>query len=256
MFTLGSDPEFFLEYKGKPISAHDVVPGTKKKPEKLSRGVAVQADGTAVEINIKPAKTGKEFKENTLDALEQVRSIVPKKLKFTMTPAVFFEPKYFSTLPEVAKELGCEPDFNAANGGAINPTPTPKGKYETMRTAAGHIHFGFTKDADIFSQSHRWDCVQLASKADSIYRPFMPNWDKDKDRIQLYGKNACFRPKPYGVEYRALSVAWLKYPNLYPWIFNTAKYIHDNMAEGKQTGYWGYGGPSFTTAMLEEELHV
>ena len=253
MFTLGSDPEFFLEYKDKPISAHDMVPGTKKKPEKLARGVAVQADGTAVEINIKPAKTGKQFQENTLDALEQVRGIVPKKFKFSMTPAVFFEPKYFSTLPDVAKELGCEPDFDANSQGAINPTPKPAGKYETMRTAAGHIHYGFTKDADIFSQSHRWDCVQLALRSDSTFRPFMKNWDKDKDRIKLYGKNACFRPKPYGVEYRALSVAWLKYPDLYPWIFDTAKFIHDGMVNG-QSLY--YGCPAFNTSMLEKELSI
>jgi hypothetical protein len=34
-------------------------------------------------------------------------------------------------------------------------------------------------------------------------------WDKDKKRRLLYGKAGCFRPKPYGMEYRTLSNAWL-----------------------------------------------
>mgnify|MGYP001584855390 CR=1 FL=1 len=55
--TIGTDPEFFLEKDGKPVSAHDLVPGTKHEPYPLGKsGAHVQADGTAVEINIKPAK--------------------------------------------------------------------------------------------------------------------------------------------------------------------------------------------------------
>ena len=95
--------------------------------------------------------------------------------------------------------------------------------------------------------------MQVAAKSDSIFRMYMKNWDKDKDRIQLYGKNACFRPKPYGVEYRALSVAWLKYPDLYSWIFDTAKFIHDGMVSGP--GLY-YGAPSFSQSMLEKELSI
>jgi hypothetical protein len=233
MFTLGSDPEIFLlDKKDNPISAHDLVPGHKKSPAKLERGVMIQADGTACEFNTKPAKTAKEFKENVLDALEQVRAIVPKECKLAFKPSVFYPKTYFNSLPEAAKELGCDPDFNAATGG-VNPTPTPKGKYETMRTAAGHVHFGWTEKADIFSQSHRFDCQMIAARTDARFRKIMHLWDQDKDRATLYGKNAAYRPKHYGCEYRALSCAWLKYPNMYPFIFDTCKHVYDKMLEGE-----------------------
>ena len=255
MFTLGADPEVFLQdSKGNPISAHDLIPGTKKKPAKLARGAAVQADGTACEFNIKPAKTAREFEDNVMDALEQVRQVVPRGLYFNFSPSVFYPKTYFAKLPEVAKELGCEPDFDASTGGT-NPSPKPTGKFETMRTAAGHVHAGWTEDADIFSQSHRFDCQMYAARCDTRFRPLMKNWDYDKDRTQLYGKTACYRPKPYGVEYRALSVAWLKYPGMYQWIFNTCEHIFDRMVEGKFYDD-GVKGPLFTSKMISKELRI
>lgn len=256
MFKLGADPEFFLTRNDQPISAHDVVPGTKKEPYKLSNGAAVQADGTACEFNIAPATSAEEFQANTLDALDQIRKLVPKELKFNFTPAVFYPKTYFDVLPICAKELGCEPDYDGLTG-AINPKPTPRGKYETMRTAAGHIHVGWCEGADINEQSHRFDCQHMATRLDIAFRPQMRNWDHDKDRINLYGRTACYRPKSYGVEYRALSVAWLKYPDLYPHIFGTSKAVFDYMCSGKIDHHTFVTClPMFNMQMLDRKLEL
>lgn len=256
MFKLGADPEFFVSHGGIPVSAHDLVPGTKKEPYKLADGAAIQADGTAVEFNIKPATTAQEFKDNTLGALELIRKMVPGKYKFEFKPAVFYDYSYFNTLPMCAKELGCEPDYNAVNG-AVNPTPTPAGKYETMRTAAGHLHLGWIEGADIEDQSHRFDCQHMALKCDIAFRPQMKYWDEDKDRSFLYGKTACYRPKSYGVEYRALSVAWLQYPDLYPHIFGTAKKVYDLMSAGVTSHeQFIYALPRFKPEMLTKKLEM
>ena len=51
---VGCDPEVFVAKGGKFISAHGMIPGTKKAPHKVERG-AVQVDGMALEFNIDPA---------------------------------------------------------------------------------------------------------------------------------------------------------------------------------------------------------
>jgi hypothetical protein len=54
-FKIGADPEFFLRDKatGKFVSAHGLIPGTKRQPMKVDKG-AVQVDGMALEFNIDP----------------------------------------------------------------------------------------------------------------------------------------------------------------------------------------------------------
>lgn len=223
---VGADPEFFVSLGNQPISAHDLVPGTKDKPHKLSKG-AVQADGTAIEFNIDPAETKEQFVSNIETTLKDIRSMVPGKFEFNFTPSVLYPKDYFDKLPEYSKELGCNPDFNARTG-RVNPPPGTGGareKYPTMRTGAGHIHIGWTNGADVKDQSHMWDCCEVVKQLDKYFGPYSRVWDKDHRRQELYGAEGAFRPKPYGVEYRVLSNAWLKYPKLWPWIFDSVRFI-------------------------------
>lgn len=225
---IGADPEFFLKEKRtrRNISAHGLVPGTKAKPHKLDGG-AIQLDGTAVEFNIDPAKTRAEFNENVKKVLAQVRKIVPDKYDFNFSPSVKYGPKYFETIPDDCKELGCNPDHDAYRDGALNPIPEAVG---TMRTGAGHIHIGYTNDAKVNDPSHLTDCMILVQNMDALLRPIEHLWDKDTQRRKMYGKYGAFRPKPYGVEYRALSNAWVKDPDLYSFIYDISRYAY-NMAE-------------------------
>lgn len=231
MIKIGCDPEFFLysEKHDAFVSAHDLVPGTKEDPYRLEKG-AVQADGTAVEFNIDPATTDKEFSDNILTVLTQIRDMIDPKLKFRFLPSVRYKPEYFAELPDVSKELGCTPDFNAYNEGKPNEKPDNK---TTMRTGAGHIHIGFTEDKDPFDKSHLWDCCEVVKALDNVYGNIEPVFDTDKDRRRMYGAKGAFRPKHYGVEYRVPSNAWVKYPGLHKVMFSMSKTTIETLKEGR-----------------------
>lgn len=228
--TIGADPEFFLKNKTDYISAHNLVPGTKSKPHPLYRG-AVQADGTAVEFNIEPAFTADDFALSIQAVLAQVRAMIPLEYQFSYTPAVQYKENYFDELPEFSKELGCDPDYNAYTG-AANPRPNPSKRYKTLRTGAGHLHIGFTSTKDHTGQSHMWDCKTLVQALDKYFMFFVERWDKDKTRQNLYGGWGAFRPKPYGVEYRVLSNAWLNHPTLWSWLFDSTVAITKVLGSG------------------------
>lgn len=233
IIPIGSDPEFFLfdTEKNMNISAHDYIPGTKQKPEKLKHG-AVQLDGTAAEFNIDPAHSREEFVHNITEVLSQVRKMVPKHIAFQFKPSVVYEKTYFDTLvPNSCKELGCDPDFNAFNGGKINPVPNNK---TTMRTAGGHLHFGFSDGkSDVKDMEHIKDCCALIQQVSNYFTYFETLWDKDGKRREMYGAPGAFRPKSYGVEYRSLSTAWLGNPKLWPWIYDSCQWITEAALEGR-----------------------
>jgi hypothetical protein len=220
--TIGADPEFFLSDKdGKPVSAHGLVPGNKVAPHRLVGG-AVQLDGTAVEFNIDPCTTQQQFITRIDRTLEQIRELIPRDYNFNYSPAVFYDQEYFDKIiPETSKELGCNPDHDAYNDGAPNHPPLNVG---TMRTGAGHIHLGWGEEIDHLSDGHIFDCCQLAKNMDAIFMSCEQIWDKDTERRKMYGKPGCFRPKPYGMEYRSLSNAWLNHRDIWKFIFTASTY--------------------------------
>ena len=245
--TIGCDPEFFLFNKERKRneSAHKLIPGDKKNPYKVDGG-AIQVDGTAVEFNIDAAKTSDEFATNVQSVLGYLRKTIPDKFEFEFTPAIHYNKKYFENLPEFTKELGCDPDFNAYTG-AVNPKP-PADKVGTMRTGSGHIHIGWTKDADITDPHHIWDCQMVVKNLDAYFSYFSHFWDNDKERTKLYGAAGAYRPKSYGVEYRVLSNAWLKYPEIHKWLFDSCVFIMQNLSDGHSNEHSHMRKPGLITA--------
>lgn len=236
--TVGADPEFFLfdSKVGENISAHELVPGTKDKPHRLKHG-AVQLDGTAAEFNIDPASSAEEFRHNIESVLGEIRGMIPKRFTFNFSPSVRFKEDYFNKeIPESSKELGCTPDFSAFSENA-DPAPRPVayGAYKTMRTGAGHIHVGWTDVKDPKAQDHYWDCRRVILNMYNNYTNWCSIWDSDNERRYLYGSGPVFRPKTYGCEFRTPSNAWLKYPKIYEYLFNSTVKIVENIADNKET---------------------
>lgn len=219
-YLIGTDPELFLEnVEGKFVSAHDIIPGSKLNPHRVDGGF-IQPDGTAAEFNTDPVDNADDFSAGIINVLTQLQEVVSKHgLSLVATPTATFEMKYFKTLPGVAKAFGCTPDYNAWTNKRTHFKPTK----EPFRTGAGHIHIGWTQDVlDVFEGAHMFDCLEAVKQLDSCLYPASLIWDKDTKRRTLYGKMGSFRPKPYGVEYRPLSNAWIADPDLHRFVFDTA----------------------------------
>ena len=159
-FTIGADPEFFVQRAGKVVSAHGLIPGDKKHPFKVNKG-AVQVDGMALEFNIDPANNEKEFMDNLDTVMNQILAMVPG-YNYYNNPIADFGKEYIDRQPEEAKILGCEPDWNAYTM-EVNPRPNAETPF---RTASGHLHIGWTKDVNPLDPGHLKACGRLARMLD------------------------------------------------------------------------------------------
>lgn len=227
---IGCDPELFVKgADGKHVSAYNMIPGNKREPYRVNNG-AVQVDGMALEFNIDPASNAETFDNNISVVMDSLRQMVPENLEFDISPVAFFEEEYMASQPLEATELGCEPDFNAYTG---TKNPRPNGSVP-FRTASGHIHIGWTEGMDPHDPDHFEACCMLTKQLDVFLGLTAPLWDGDIVRRQLYGQLGSFRPKPYGVEYRVLSNAWLKHPELRKVVFSMAKLAFDLLVAQKR----------------------
>ena len=203
---VGCDPEVFVKRGKTFVSAHGMIPGTKEEPYVVPFG-AVQVDGMALEFNIDPARNEEEFLHNIRSVLATLEGMIPEGHKIEITPTATFSLKHFDLQPEKAKELGCDPDFNAYKDGDENDKPDNRSR---MRAGAGHVHLGYTSGEDPKDPVHIIRCCTLVKHLDAYLGVPSLLWDDDTRRRSMYGKAGCFRPKPYGVEYRTLSNAWLR----------------------------------------------
>lgn len=228
---IGADPELFaVDTVGDFQSVHDILPGTKAFPLVVPRG-AIQVDGVAAEFNINPARSRSEFMKN----LKNVESLLLRLLqnqrpqwRLEARPTAHFRPSYFASLPEHALALGCDPDYNAYTG-EVQEKPDGSVFY---RTGSGHIHIGWTKDQKPLDPDHFKTCCDLVKELDFVLYSQSSRWDKDKTRASLYGKPGSFRPKPYGVEYRVLSNAWLNLTNTRMFVYDAAKATAEQFFKG------------------------
>lgn len=235
---IGCDPEVFIRdtSTGKFVCAHGYVPGTKAKPFPLPDGM-MQVDGFAVEFGIKPALTEQGFVRRIDRVFKRALAEVQQHNKsFVLEPAstAEFSQQDFAAAPDEAKVLGCDPDFNAYTK---KPNPSPNAKGVTFRTAGGHVHIGWTKNAPFDHPDHFEACCMLAKQLD-IWLGFPSlSWDRDTKRRTLYGAPGAFRPKPYGMEYRSLSNKWIRHPKLISFVYRQTVKAFTRLAEGQPDYY-------------------
>jgi hypothetical protein len=240
IIQIGADPELFVRDTKKNIfiSGHTFLKGTKHEPEPW-KGGAVQVDGVALEFNINPARNAKDFSDRIRSSVHYLQGILQgwdPSLKVAITPTAFFDKKYFNSLPDEVRALGCEPDYNAYTLD-VNPKPSTE---HPMRTGSGHVHVGWLDEKefieDTLDPDHMAKCGDLTQQLDIAL--FVPSllFDKDSERRSLYGAPGAFRPKKYGVEYRVLSNRWLRNDTLSTWVFNTTlKATRDFMSGERYT---------------------
>ena len=224
---VGADPELFVKEGDRFVSGHGMVDGTKANPLRVENG-AVQVDGTALEFNIDPAANEDEFVNNLTSVMKQLGDMTGRELH--AIPTATYGSEYMATLPEEALELGCDPDFNAYENGAANPRPDGNVDF---RTGGGHVHIGWTKDMDVGDPGHNEACQMLVRELDITLGLASMLWDEDEKRRELYGKAGAYRVKPYGVEYRSLSNAWLRSETCMRFVYKAVQAVSQRLFEGK-----------------------
>ena len=224
---IGADPEVFVKQNGKVVSGYGLIPGTKDKPFPVKNG-AVQVDGMALEFNIVPATSSKEFISNITSVLSTLKSMVPEH-ELVLEAVAKFDRKYLEKQPREAVRLGCDPDYNAYTIRRNSPPDSRK----LFRTAAGHIHIGWTNDVDVYNPDHINNCVSIVRNLDITLGVPSVLFDDQIERRKLYGKAGAFRPKPYGVEYRVLSNKWLNSAQLIDFVYTTTLKTINNLFNGE-----------------------
>lgn len=208
-FTLGADPEVFLTDGKSLISAIGRVPGTKDSPVKTEWG-KVHVDNVAAEFNTIPAISAEEFDNNVKMGLEGVFEIA-RGFGLTVSTEAFGVFSKEDLSHPYAKMAGCEPDYCAYDGSMNDTVPL---QFYDERAAGGHIHVGTElTDADV---PKLVKCLDLFLGIPLLER-------ENPDRRFLYGKAGAFRRKPYGVEYRTPSNAWIFASEDRRWAFNAVK---------------------------------
>ena len=221
---IGCDPEVFVfdTETNNFICADGIVDGDKKNPLKIPHG-ALQVDGTALEFNIDPAKTKRQFVGHIQSVYNRLNRIVKdtnKKYTLVPTPYVVFNKEDFAKFPTRSKILGCDPDTNVYNCIVYN-----KRNFESKpeRTGSGHIHIGWTNNERIDSVGHLTICKELTRQLDYFVgypTHFLGNVVDDTKRKRVYGQAGTFRPKHYGLEYRVPSNNWLKNKKFIEYVYD------------------------------------
>lgn len=218
-FVAGADPELMLQSpKGQLISAIGIVPGTKKRPRKVLGG-AVQHDNVMAEFNVNPADTSEELVDNMRSVLKELALLVAPNTLVVRASADFPEEELKH---QKARVFGCDPDFDSwsMSMNQIDGTAAFSG----FRSAGGHFHVGKRPEiAEMLDDPY--GKVEVVKMLDIFLG--IPGVLLDPDptapaRRKLYGKAGAHRPKPYGVEYRALGNFWVRSPGLASLIYELA----------------------------------
>lgn len=189
---IGSDPEFICRDKDTnlPVSMVEIV------QENLG-DCYVYPDNVLLEMNHEPV-TLDEFPA-FVEVLKSQLTEFLERLDLTCTLGeVSAEYPQTELCNKMAHAIGCMP-FEVAGMSGVPFTPRPY--QDNWRYAGGHIHLAYDKN---LIPSHV--LVRLLDKA-------LKDHDvKDIRRDYFYGQRGAYREKSYGIEYRAVSNAWMSNP--------------------------------------------
>jgi hypothetical protein len=210
-FIAGADPELMLvSPKGKLTSAIPFINGTKKEPLPVTGG-AVQRDNVMAEFNVNPSSSFEEFVDNMRQVLgELAKMVAPNRL--TVQASGRYPKKELDH--DEARVFGCDPDFNSWTM-RMNIFDNTKAR-DTFRSAGGHWHVGYKDETrDMLEDPYgKAEVVKLLDVFQGVPSILVDPDETAPLRRSLYGRAGAHRPKPYGVEYRALGNFWVKSPDL------------------------------------------
>ena len=221
-FTIGADPELFVERDGQIIGSEKAIP---KKG--LTRGMynepEVVLDGVQLELH--PTAMGNTYIASTTSSLAVTFKLLKghldktPEIKACFKPIVDVSKEELDSLSDDSRVLGCQPSKNYY--GLKMPIVDPM-KYR-KRSAGGHIHFGLS--TPIYNQNGTDYRTRLVPICDLLLGTLGCVLDLDPAQIErrkLYGMAGEYRLPVYGLEYRTLSNFWLRSVPLYQLVMGMA----------------------------------
>jgi hypothetical protein len=201
-FSIGADPELFAQdATGVLRSCIGIIGGTKEEPRWLDdhKSLGVQEDNVAAEYCFSPCYNEEQFVQAIQLGQAAIQSLLgTKNLVISNKASHSFMPEELEH--PMAQVFGCDPDFNAWE---LRQNDKPVVGDKNFRTCGGHIHVGVVGCDSPMEQ------VRLTKLMDLHLGLWSVIEDPDTQRRALYGAAGCFRPKPYGIEYRSLSNYWI-----------------------------------------------
>jgi len=243
--TLGGDPEFFIaERKTKRIVSADKFFPSKHKPIRVEGREAINSklffDGIQAEAALAYNRCREYMVDNAQFVFEKVFSIIGKDHEVVIKPATRVQKSVIMAADPEARIFGCAPDFNAYT--LSTNTSEMDASRHPFRYAGGHIHLGmsspYLKEGDeewelAMRPENHIRVIKLLDLILGITTLPLDNATGSKRRRDKYGKAGCFRPTPYGVEYRTQSCWWLKSPITLSLVYSLAR-IAWNVAINKK----------------------
>lgn len=201
----------------------------------------IHPDGAGLELSTRAvAANVKDFTDILRGGKRQ---LVTSLAKYGFVPVFEPEQEYPVDLltDPLDWEVGCQPYQNVYRQQTLIPQPYESG----VRHFSGHIHLGI-------KQTGHWS--EWAKLSLSEWTPVVKaveiginsvtwNLDKSVNRRKGYGAAGNVRIKPYGVEVRSPSVAWLSKATVWPKIVTMAKWgiaNHEKVDSIIDNGTWQY----------------
>ena len=210
--TVGADVEYPIVHRRAYVSVAGKLGCSKQNPHDIPGIGNLQEDNVLAEVAIEPCSTADQF----IERLGVVRrKLVQHLAACDVQGSLSYHASPIYNRRELehrnAREFGCEPDLCAYS--LQSKEPPPCAANNRRRYTGGHIHVGFGHN-DFYDKVNviRWmDLLinrDLAVSPDRSVR--LPCTNNERARRRAYGQIGSFRPKPYGVEYRAMSNQWTK----------------------------------------------
>lgn len=235
---LGADPEFFVAGPRGKILNSDMFFPHKDSPKMLKLGGPsyningkVYFDGIQAEFGFDPLICRVYCVLVIKKIFRSITKIIGKN-KIVLKPSVRVSKEVLEAAHPDAKIFGCMPDYNAYTL-SVN-TEEMNAERHPYRYAGGHIHLGLIRGTNdrfyyqrqktiIEKEKEHLDWVKSLDFFVNLLTLPLDNSPAARRRRSKYGKAGCFRPTPYGIEYRSLSCWWLKSPIYVSLVLGLAK---------------------------------
>lgn len=235
--SMGGDPEFFITDSRRKILNADAFFPSKHDPivvsARLDGKSKIFFDGIQAEMAVAHSTCREWLADNIRFCWREVLKRIPKGHKIVLKPSAKIQKSVIDGADPEARIFGCAPDFNAytlsTNTSAMDASRHP------YRYAGGHLHIGLP-DLDYRRTLKNDPWLKLATSPSTHLRVIklfdllvtIPTLALDsgpgsRRRRAKYGRAGCFRPTPYGVEYRTPSCWWLKSPSTVSLVYGLAK---------------------------------